>query len=161
MMTLIVSSVMLKTTNPFELSVAIIGAILNAMVLEVYSQLKPNMRHKVSNILLASQALIDILNTVFRGIPFSLFHVLLPDIFHTMGKEYAQVYADTASTLYFFSFYCSMFLFTLIAVERYYALSKSLWHRQNVTESWIRKRFVIVLIAAVIGTLTQMLLFNF
>ena len=64
-----------KSLISFELSVAIIGAILNAMVLEVYSQLKPNMRHKVSNILLASQALIDILMLI-QPVPSISFHFI-------------------------------------------------------------------------------------
>ena len=140
-----------KALASAEISVALLGIIFNVIVLSTFFQRK-KIQNKVGNILLASQALVDLMNAVLYGIPHGLMCVILPDIYFRMSKTDEMSFTVAIHSMHLFSFNCSLYLFTLIAVERYLALCKPIWHRQNVTRGWILKRVVVVMIISVVVT---------
>ena len=129
----------------------LLAVILNIIVLSLYLRRK-NIRHKVGNILLASQAVVDLFNSGIYAMLTASYYLIIRNVYpHLSNQEEKAVWVATLA-LYFFSIHSSMYTFTLISYERYLAVSEPFWHRQNVTRSWIMKRLLIVLVLTTIIT---------
>ena len=142
----------IKLMRYAHFAVALVGMFLNLIVLGVYIRRK-NIQNKIGNILLLSQAVFHIFNTLLYAIPTSILYFSVQPIYHRMSKSDEMIFYLVIHSLFFFSYYCSMFGFTLIAVERCLALSRPFWHRGNVTRQWILKGIAIVCISASLLTL--------
>ena len=134
-----------------QIVAALLGFALNILVLTLFAQRK-KIRNKVGNILLASQAVVDLFNTAFNSIPTGLMWLILPNMYYRMSEDDEVLFEVAILALYLFSFNSSVFTFTLIALERYLSFSKPLWHRQHVTKGWILKKLIIVSVVAVLAT---------
>ena len=127
-----------------QLSTAVLGIILNFVVLSVYAQRKA-IQNNIGNIQLAGQALVDLSNLLLYAIPLGFCSLAIPGIFCYITLEVSW---KIAVALFSFSFYTSISNFTFVAFERYMALYKPLWHNQNITRGWIMKRLIIVFCVA-------------
>ena len=123
-----------------QLVVAGIGIILNLVVLILYAQRK-TIQNNIGNVQLAGQAFVDLLNLVLYAIPLGFGTLVTPAIFCQISPKVLWI---TIVALFSFTFYSSLITFTFISFERYMALYKPFWHRQNITKRWIIKRLIIV-----------------
>ena len=147
------SAIQIATTTT-----ALLGIILNITVLSIYVRRK-HMQNKVGNILLASQACVDLFNTLMFAFPKSLFYLVSTSIYYDRSAVVSK--RILLCILFYISFDSSMSLFTLIGFERYLALSKPLAHRTNVTKKWIIKKLIIVLLLTTVITPMQVVALKF
>ena len=139
-----------------KIMVALLGVILNTMVISVYLR-RRSIQKKVGNTLLVIQALVDLFNVVFYAIPDGVLILVLPDLYDPMIGENLMAGKITIYALFFLSLNTSLNLFTFIAIERYLCISRPRWHRNNLTKTWVKKRLVIVIIASAAVTPLQTL----
>ena len=137
-----------------KIAAAIIGIILNMIILSVFVQRK-NIRSKIGNILFLSQSIVDVSNTVLFAIPTGSITLIILTLYDKMSDKEETTFSLAASVLFFLSFNVSINVFTLIALERHLSLTKPFWHRIHVTKGWITRRLIVVTITAIVITVIQ------
>ena len=140
-----------RAIRGIQISLALIGIILNSIVLGVYVKRK-NIQKKPGNVLLAGQAVVDLFNTLLFAIPDALIFIYFHENYQHTNLDDEKAFYVTIYVLFPFSFFSSIFTFTFIAIERYLSIAKPMWHRRNVTKGWILKWFVVDFIAVIVFT---------
>ena len=135
-----------------QIVTASLGIILNTLVLRIYTRRK-NIKNKVDNTILASQAVVDLFNTALFSMPHGLMYLVVSSIYTSRSKGDERVFGMAVFMLFSFSFNSRLYTFTLIVAERYLSLYKALWHRIYVTKSRILKMLVLVFVISTALTL--------
>ena len=117
-----------------QLVVIVVGIILNMIIVTSFVTRRA-LRKRIQSILLFNQALSDLFNAVFYGI--STVSLLISDMVHVPLFS-----TDIASVSGIITIYSSLFLYTVIAFERFLAIQLPLWHRVN-----LRKRYMWIAVA--------------
>ena len=128
----------------FQIVIVLIAIVLNAFICIGFRQ-NILMRKKNSNILLFNQAVVDLVNCTIYALPNAMF-LLIQNVLH----DEARFMHPTANTTLFLSASSSVFLFTLIAVERFLSIYKPIWHLTNVTPSQIWRVMVLIWILSIL-----------
>ena len=131
-----------------QMIIALLALVLNILICFGFRQ-KDSMRKKNSNILLLNQALVDIFSTIC-ALPNAIFLLLQS----SLKAEPSYMY-PTAITMLILSASSNIFLFVVIATERFLSLYKPIWHRSNVNSRIVWKAiavawFVSLLLTAVV-----------
>ena len=122
---------------------SITGIALNLYIIIRYIS-KRQVQIKTSNTLLAHQALVDGVN---------IFCYIAPAIFFLMKPTGSPSSAATIMfTLYHISAYSSLFSFAMVALERWLAIWRPIWHRQHVTRSNILHCVIVVWVTTIAVT---------
>ena len=130
---------------------AVLGLILNTLVLLLYIRRKA-IRPKISCILLAHQAIVDIVNCLFFLFPYCGYHTfLLHTKIHPVTWNHSQM-ALIIICLWCLSAASSILSFTLTALERCMAVWMPLWHRANLSKLHIMRAFGLIWLTSILAT---------
>ena len=110
---------------------AVTGIIMNTFVTFFFIK-DPSIRKRIPNILVFSQAIVDLNNCLTYGLPnaVNLFRATV----QRQQVKYQYILSLSTATLTVSS---SIFIFTLIAAERYLSVTKPLWHKATVCKKHI------------------------
>ena len=132
-----------------QIATALIAIVLNVLICICFRKNRA-MRKKNANILLFNQALVDLVNCAIFAIPNAIFL----RVHRIQSREPEFTFAVTSMAL-ILSGSSSVFLFALIAVERFLSLYKPMWHRVHVTTGRIWKGIVFVWAISVVLAVTM------
>ena len=106
-----------------QLLVIVIGVILNSIVIAQYLKFS-SIRKRLAHILLLNQAVADLVNCLVYLTPLIVTH------FHNVTyREYPNILDPLFGSAAFLSFSSSLYLFLIIAIERYISIVQPFWHR--------------------------------
>ena len=121
-----------------------LGVILNSIVIAQYLKFS-SIRKRLAHILLLNQAVADLVNCLVYLTPLIVTH------FHNVTyREYPNILDPLFGSAAFLSFSSSLYLFLIIAIERYLSIVKPLWHRINVRRVHICRSIRILWLLAII-----------
>ena len=127
----------------FQMVISLIAIGLNLLICVGFQQ-KVSKRKKNSNILLLNQALVDIVNCIIFAMPNAIF-LLLQSL---LKKEQSYTFTLMITSL-ILSASSSIFLFMIIAMERFLSLYNPIWHQRNVYAKRIWKTITLAWLIAV------------
>ena len=129
-----------------QLLMIITGVILNSIILTNFCR-RGAMRKKIPNILLANQAVADLFNAGVFGVQLVVNQLIL--IIEKEDFMAATIISNAAGTITVSS---SIFLYTIIAIERYLSIYFPLWSRVHVNKRHILASVMIAwLLSFVLG----------
>ena len=108
-----------------------IGIILNTIIVTIFCKRRP-VRRKIPNILLANQAIADLFNAGVFGLQRQTVSLIL--MTEKERSSAAIIISNAATTITLSS---SIFLYTIIAIERYLSIYFPLWSRVHVMKKHI------------------------
>ena len=124
------------TIGLLHVLLSLAGIYLNGIVLKNYF-VRKDIQAKVANLMLAHQATVDLYNCCVFMLPWGIAKVIL-------NCKVSVIHIRKGSSLYFFmliwwlfvislSFWSSVLSFFTIAIERWLAVCRPLWHKSRVT----------------------------
>ena len=138
--------VYLNSLVSMQIVAIILGLVLNITITAVFYK-RPAVRKKVPNILLCNQAVADIFNCGVYGISNAmnlLFNLHAVDHYIKMYTPYI-VFLSLPMTIS-----SSVFMYLIIAMERFLSISHPLWHRVHVRKKRIWISIVTVWILSIL-----------
>ena len=127
-----------------QLLVIVVGIMLNSIIIVRFLQLL-SIQKRIANILLLNQAVADMVNCLMYLTPLIVTH------FHDVTYTHYPVILDSLfGSAAFLSVASSLFIFLVIAFERYLSIAKPLWHRVNLRKLHIRRSIVASWLVAMI-----------
>ena len=126
--------------------VIVIALVLNSLVVHAFRK-KPSMRKKIPNVLLFMQALVDFVNCFVYALPSPIFLII-----QQRNRKVMSYMLPVEKGTLVLSASSSIWLFSMIAAERFISLYKPVWHRQNINTRKIWKIAAAALAFSVITT---------
>ena len=134
----------------FYLLAIVTSLFLNISIISAYVK-NSSLRAKNPNMLLTNQAMVDIVSCIVYSLPNAIILKLHGDA----GKFYAL----SSSTLVL-TVASSLFMFKIIAIERFLSLHKPIWHRVNVTKHRLWIAVIVAWSASIISASIATILIN-
>ena len=129
-----------------QASVIVLALIFNSIVVHAFVK-KTSMRKKIPNVLLFMQALVDFINCIVYAFPSPILIIIQQSYKTVMSfmlpMEKATLILSASS---------SMWLFLIIAGERFISLHKPIWHRLNICSRHI---WIVAAVASMLSIVTS------
>ena len=125
-----------------QLLVILIGVLLNSIII-LQCLKNSSIRRRISSILLLNQAVADMVNCLLYLTPLIVTH-----LYSVTYEEYPSLLDSLNGATAFLSIASSLFIFLIIASERYLSIVKPLWHRLKLRRARIWKSIGIVWLLA-------------
>ena len=147
-----------QTIFYIQLLIIVTAFLLNASICYAYLK-KFSLRQKNPQMLLFNQAICDIVNCLLYSIPNVIIWKLNEQIPLWSNEDEGFTIASTA--LLILTVLSSLFIFTIIATERFLSIYKPVWHRVKMTKSRLWRAIATAWFLSIIaGVLTIIVMLN-